>query len=178
MDSVSIDKKPTDNNFTYLNQPTYTDNFTLRYNPPNVTPSIKKMKVYYSHPVQIYGGNREKEEIELIKKFLPSYKIINPKHYQKGYLNYLDTISELDKSLRSSGSEFPIRKIKFNYWLQIIDTCQALAFSRYDGQITEGVLAEAEYAGQINLDIYEILVDKLVKTHKGYVTDRGNIIDK
>jgi len=65
-------------------------------------------------------------ELGVIRQRLPQFKIINPKHYQKEYLQ--------------GGKNFE----KFFYGL--IDISDALIFSYYDAEATEGVANEVAYA--------------------------------
>ena len=39
------------------------------------------MRIYYAHPMEIYGSPREAKEIMLIKKFFPDAEIINPSDF-------------------------------------------------------------------------------------------------
>jgi hypothetical protein len=72
----------------------------------------------------LYGSPDERAEIEIIRRLLPSYTIVNPAAYEP----------------RSKGDDV------MDHFFQLIHTCHALVFSRLSGNITAGVGLEVNHA--------------------------------
>lgn len=95
------------------------------------------MKVYYAHCLGLYGTEQEKRDIDLLTKKL-GFEVLNPSEpaYCKGY------------------EESPLG---MEYFLRIVETCDALAFrSLPDLRISSGVAAEIGRARKLGLPIFEL----------------------
>jgi hypothetical protein len=85
--------------------------------------SKERTKVYFAHPMSHYNSSLEKDCLRVIQEMLPNVEIVNPNRpeYQDGYLK--------------EGS--------FNYFLRIVQSCDAIAFVPYeDGEVGAGVFNE------------------------------------
>ncbi len=92
------------------------------------------MRVFYSHPMKLYGSDAERRDIALIEKRFVGYDVVDPSAYQ----------SETE----------PGRETE--YYLRILDTCDCLVFSRHFGNVTQGVKPEVEYALSKGKPVYEL----------------------
>jgi len=100
------------------------------------------MKIYYAHHMYKYNTLIEKYEIELIKKSLPEYEIINP-----------------NGSIDPQKSEQEI----MNDCFDLIDNSSTLVFSSMNGVVGKGVHDEVDHAIETKKDIYYISDNKLVE---------------
>jgi len=92
------------------------------------------MRVFYSHPMKIYGTEAERREIALIERRFAGCEVVDPSAYQAGLE--------------------PGRETEF--YLRLLDSCDCLVFSRYFGYITEGVKPEIERALAKGIPTYEL----------------------
>ncbi len=92
------------------------------------------MRVFYSHPMKIYGSAAERREKALIQERFAGCEIVDPSAHQ---------------SRVQPGQER-------EYYLDLLDTCDCLVFSRHFGYITEGVKPEVEHALSKGMPVYEI----------------------
>ena len=92
------------------------------------------MRVFYSHPMKIYGSAAERREIALIERRFPGCEIVDPSAHQ------------------SSGE--PGRGTE--YYLGLVDSCDCLVFSRLFGYVTEGVKPEVDHALSKGKQVYEL----------------------
>ncbi len=92
------------------------------------------MRVFYSHPMKLYGSAAERREISLIEKRFAGYEILDPSSLQ---------------SKAEAGRET-------EYFLGLVDSCDCLVFSRYFGYITEGVKPEVDHALSAGKPVYEL----------------------
>jgi hypothetical protein len=92
------------------------------------------MRVFYSHPMKLYGSAAEKREVALIEKRFAGYDIVNPGALQT--------------------RENPRRQAE--YYLELVDSCDCLVFSRHYGNVTEGVRPEVEHALSKGKPVYEL----------------------
>ena len=99
------------------------------------------MKLYYSHAMPLYGTIIEKNEKKQILETIPFVEIVDPGSYQ-------------DNPEKRLGG--------MNYCLKLVDECDAVAFSRFKGEITAGVGKEVNYAISRNVPVYEIKEGKLI----------------
>lgn len=87
------------------------------------------MRVFYSHPMKLYGSDAERREMSQIETRFAGCEIVNP-------------------------SAEPGKDTEF--YLGIVDGCDCLVFSRYFGYITEGVRPEVEHALSKGKPVYEL----------------------
>jgi hypothetical protein len=98
------------------------------------------MRVFYSHPMKLYGSAAEKREISLIEKRFVGYEVVDPGALQT--------------------PEEPRRETQ--YYLQLVDSCDCLVFSRHYGNVTEGVKPEVDHALSKGKPVYEIRDGKFI----------------
>ena|SRR6266550_759384 len=98
------------------------------------------MRVFYSHPMKLYGSAAEKREISLIEKRFAGYEIVDPSALQT--------------------REEPRRETE--YYLQLVDSCDCLVFSRHYGNVTEGVKPEVDHALSKGKPVYELRNGKFI----------------
>jgi hypothetical protein len=98
------------------------------------------MRVFYSHPMKLYGSAAEKREISLIEKRFVGYEIIDPSALQT--------------------PEEPRRGTE--YYFQLVDSCDCLVFSRHYGNVTEGVKPEVDHALANGKPVYELRDGKFI----------------
>jgi len=99
------------------------------------------MRVFYSHPMKLYGTDAEKREIALIAKRFIGCEIVDP-------------------SAQRSNAE-PGRETEF--YLRLVDSCDLLVFSRHFGYVTEGVRPEVEHALSMGKNVYELRGGRFTK---------------
>jgi len=87
------------------------------------------MRVFYSHPLKLYGSAAERRDIALVQKRFVGFEIVNP------------------SADRPRGTED---------YLKIVDSCDCLVFSRHYGNVTEGVKPEVDHALSKGKPVYEL----------------------
>jgi hypothetical protein len=92
------------------------------------------MRVFYAHPMKLYGTGAETMEIALIEKRFAGCEIVDPSALQ-------------------SNAE-PGRETE--YYMGLVDSCDCLVFSRLFGSVTEGVKPEVEHALSKGKPVYEL----------------------
>jgi hypothetical protein len=92
------------------------------------------MRVFYSHPMKLYGTDAERREIALIEKRFVGCEIVDPSALESGAAPGRET----------------------EYYLSLVDSCEYLVFSRLFGYITEGVKPEVEHALSNGKGVYEL----------------------
>lgn len=105
------------------------------------------VKVFYSHPMKLYGTEAEKRDISLIETRFPGCEVVDPSRLQSG-----------GKELETA------------YYLGLVDSCDCLVFARLHGYVTEGVRPEVEHALAGGKPVYELRNGKLIPV-KGQVTN-------
>lgn len=103
-------------------------------------------KIYYAHHLWKYNTKIEEYELEVIKRYFPNAKIINP----NGYIE--------------QGRE---ESIIMKDCLIVIENCNILIFSSVNGVIGRGVFNEFNKASKLGLPIYYIM-DNILYDAKGY----------
>ncbi len=93
------------------------------------------MRVFYSHPMKLYGSSAEKREIALIEKRFVGYEVVDP------------------STLKPRETE---------YYLELVDSCDCLVFSRHYGNVTEGVKPEVDRALSKGKPVYELREGKFI----------------
>lgn len=98
---------------------------------------MRKAKIYYAHPISMYGTILEKEDLDMLKRLHPMAIIYNPatdKEAKEGY-----------------------KKHGMTYFYEIIDDCDYLYFRSFsDGKIGAGVWGEIERAEAVHCEVLEI----------------------
>lgn len=92
------------------------------------------MRVFYSHPLKLYGTEAERREVSQIRRKFPGAEVVDP-------------------SARPGMEE--------EYYLALVDSCDCLVFSRHFGNVTEGVKPEIERALSSGKPVYELRDGKL-----------------
>ena len=113
------------------------------------------MKIYYAHHLWKYNTNIEKYELDVIKRYFPNAKIINP----NGHIE--------------QGRE---ESIIMKDCLEIIKNCNILVFSSVNGIVGRGVIDEFNKASKLGLPIYYIM-DNILYDARPYsfkLTNSGN----
>ena len=98
------------------------------------------MRVFYSHPMKLYGSATEKREISLIERRFEGCEIVDPSAHQ----------SKVE----------PGRETR-EYYLRLVDSCDCLVFSRLFGYVTEGVKPEVDHALSKGMPVYEVREGRL-----------------
>ena len=99
------------------------------------------MRIYYAHPMNTYGSAIEKEDIETLAKL--GFTVLNPsdEYFQNSFLKYKQ--------------ENPNNY--FQYFSDLVSTCQALAFRAFPGNlIGAGIAAEIKIAEKLGLPIVQL----------------------
>lgn len=103
------------------------------------------MKIYYSHAMPIYGTNQELNEKKQIMKKFPKSTIVDP-----------GTLQDNPEKQREG----------MEYCLRLVQTCQTLVFSKFNGKITAGVGKEVNFALKQKIDVFELNGSELHKIIK------------
>ncbi len=89
-----------------------------------------KKKVYYAHPVSLYGTKQEQRDLESLAAM--GFEILNP-NTEEHTINYEKVTVGAD-GVRD-----------FNYFINLARTCDVCAFRAFpDGSISSGVAKEIE----------------------------------
>jgi hypothetical protein len=92
------------------------------------------MRVFYSHPMKLYGSAAERREISLIEKHFAGCEVVDPSAHQSSAVAGRET----------------------EYYLRLVDSCDCLVFSRFFGYVTEGVKPEVDHALSNGKPVYEL----------------------
>jgi len=92
------------------------------------------MRVFYSHPMKLYGSAAERREIRLIEQRFVGCEVVDPSAHQ---------------ARAEQGRET-------EYYLRLVDSCDCLVFSRHYGYVTEGVKPEVDHALSKGMPVYEL----------------------
>lgn len=92
--------------------------------------------VYYAHAMPLYGTPAERAELEIIRRHFPESEIVDPGTIQ----------SNVEK--RVGG---------MTYCLGLVDSCAALAYSAFHGQVTAGVGKEVNHALRRGKPVFQVL---------------------
>jgi hypothetical protein len=106
------------------------------------------MRVFYSHPMKIYGSAAERRELSLIRDHFVGAEIVDP-------------------------SEHPARAEpggETEYYLRLVDSCDCLVFSRHFGYVTEGVKPEVDHALSKGKQVFELRDGRFIEV-KGPVVN-------
>jgi hypothetical protein len=92
------------------------------------------VRVFYSHPMKLYGSAGERRDIALIEKRFVGYEVVDPSAYRAEVVLGRET----------------------EYYLKLIDACDSLVFSRHFGSVTEGVKPEVDHALSNGMPVFEL----------------------
>ena len=93
-------------------------------------------RIYHAHAIVTYGKPIEVREQTLIRQVFPGYEIVDPGLYEE---NEEKLIGRMD------------------YCKKLVESCDALAYSRIQGKVTAGVGAEVEHALALGKQVYELV---------------------
>ncbi|HUH99410.1 MAG TPA: hypothetical protein VLY65_00055 [Nitrososphaerales archaeon] len=94
------------------------------------------MRIFFSHAKQLYGTPTEKKQLGMIKDHFPADSVV------------------VDPGLVEDPSAGPEKEIQ--YFLRLVDQCDAVVFSRYRGVVTSGVSQEVNYAISKGKPVFEL----------------------
>ena len=94
------------------------------------------MRIFYSHAKQIYGTPAEKRQLMMIKDHFPADSVV------------------VDPGVVEDASVEPEKEIQ--YFLRLVDQCDAVVFSRHRGVVTSGVSQEVNYAMSKGKPVFEL----------------------
>jgi len=97
-------------------------------------------RIYHAHAKCTYGTPTEEREQAIIRKTFPQHEIVDPG-------------LEEDNEEKLFGG--------MDYCLKLVKSCDALAFSRINGEVTSGVGKEVEYALSLGTPVYELAGDSM-----------------
>ena len=89
--------------------------------------TMKVLRVYYAHAIILYGTEREKKEVMLIRERFKDAEIINPVNYPASSMDF---------------------------YLRLVDKCHIVVFSCLLGKVTSGVGKEVNYALNKGKNVY------------------------
>lgn len=108
-----------------------------------------RKKIYFGHPINVYGTKLEKELLIKIAKALPDYAIENPgrKHHQKNVRHWI----------KKTGNAM-------NYFFSVVlPKSQAGIFLPFrDGKWGAGIVGEAEFLHNKGFPIWQITFDGII----------------
>jgi hypothetical protein len=108
------------------------------------------MRVFFSHPMKLYGTEVERRQLALIKQHFVGCEVLDPSQ---------------DRPAAGLGE-----KEELDYYLRLVDSCDSLVFSRLFGNITEGVRPEVEHALAQGKEVYELRESRFIRV-TGPVSD-------
>jgi hypothetical protein len=94
-----------------------------------------KARIYHAHAICTYGRPTEQSEQALIRQSFPEYEIVDP------------GLAEENEEKLLGGME---------YCKKLVESCDALAFSRIQGKVTAGVGVEVKHALALGKPVYEL----------------------
>jgi len=97
-----------------------------------------KGRIYHAHAICTYGRPAERYEQSLIRLVFPQYEIVDP------------GLAEENEEKLLGGMD---------YCKKLVESCDALAFSRIQGKVTAGVGVEVEHALALLKPVYELTSD-------------------
>lgn len=108
-------------------------------------------KLYYAHPMKLYGTQCERTELAQIRKRFPRRSIVNPASYEGHPEKLQDTVG---------------------FCLKLVEKCEVIVFRRFFGKVTAGVGKEVNYALRLGKPVYEIRDGKFkpVSTRLSYIS--------
>ncbi len=110
---------------------------------------MKKLKVYYAHPINLYNTPQEKRDIETLEAL--GFEVVNPNtdEHQKNYQAYKETVT-----------------YSFDYFINIVKQCDAVAFRSFiDFKISSGV-GEEILVGKIVIELPTLLTERILTVYE------------
>jgi len=95
-----------------------------------------KARNYHAHAICTYGRLTEMQEQAIIRQIFPDHEIVDPGLYEENEEKQLGGM---------------------DYCMKLVESCDALAFSRILGKVTSGVGQEVEHALALGRPVYEII---------------------
>jgi hypothetical protein len=102
-------------------------------------------KIYYAHAMPIYGSKVEAREKCHITKNFPEHDIVDPGSFE-------------DNPEKKKGG--------MAYCLKLVESCDALVFTRFYDEITSGVGQEINHAIKNKIAVYELKQGRITKIKK------------
>lgn len=108
-------------------------------------------KIYYAHPMKLYGTPWEQQELTQIRKRFPRRRIVNPASYEGHPEKLQDTVG---------------------FCLKLVEKCEVIVFRRFFGKVTAGVGKEVNHALRLGKPVYEISNGRFkpVSTRQSYIS--------
>jgi hypothetical protein len=94
-----------------------------------------RARIYHAHAICTYGRTAEQREQALIRQIFPEYEIVDP------------GLAEENEEKLLGGMD---------YCKKLVESCDALAFSRIQGKVTAGVGVEVAHALALGKPVYEL----------------------
>ncbi|MEM3160211.1 MAG: DUF4406 domain-containing protein [Nitrososphaera sp.] len=91
-------------------------------------------KVYYAHPISMYGTQEETKEVSLIKEKFRDVVIVNPAVFE----------------------QVPKGNDIMEFYFKIVRDCDMVVFRRLLGKVSAGVGKEVNFALQAGKAVYEL----------------------
>jgi hypothetical protein len=105
------------------------------------------VRVFFSHPMKLYGTEAERRQLALIKEHFAGYEVVDPSKEER---------PGKGRGRGVEGEEEEVGEGGIKFYLQLVDSCDCLVFSRLFGNITEGVRPEVEHALAERKPVYEL----------------------
>src|SRR5581483_6497759 len=98
--------------------------------------------LYYAHSMKLYRTPLERSELSQISFKFSDHFVINPRDHEG----------------------LPEKKAnKMEYCKKLVGTCKTLVFTRWEGEITAGVVTEANHALSLGLDVFELANGEFIR---------------
>ncbi len=113
-------------------------------------------RLYYAHPICIYGRVAERRELAIIRRKFRDREIVNPADYRYEPEKLRDTIG---------------------FCLRLVAGSDVVVFSRLLGKVTAGVGKEVNHALRLGKPVYEIVARGVVRRQRkvAYITRRQTV---
>jgi hypothetical protein len=114
------------------------------------------MKIYYAHPMCLYGEPDERRHLARIRRQFRRCEIVNPADYNGDPLKMRDTVG---------------------FCLKLVKGCDAVVFCRLFGKATAGVGKEVNYALGIGRPVFEVRGAQIVRRTQRvtYISRRNTV---
>ena len=99
-------------------------------------------KVYFAHPMCVYGDRLERRQLTQIRKQFRPCKVVNPALYNKHPQKRRDTVG---------------------FCLKLVEGCDAVVFARLFDKVTAGVGKEVNHALKIGKEVFELKDSAIVR---------------
>ena len=99
----------------------------------------------------VYGTEDEDNEKELIRTMFEDFGIVSPKFYEGKEENMR---GDMDRAYKADNGE-GIQEMEF--YKMIVSTCDILVYSKWKGQIANGVAIEVNHAIDVGIPVFELV---------------------